>query len=77
VACGRDYIEYADSGERFAVHVGAVDFDQLAAEVTARWVSEPCPGSPLDTDDEDRKTRSDAKFREPRGDPSSDSSQRP
>ena len=55
-ACKRDFVEDASSGERYAVHALVLDFTRLADEVNARWLTDPCPGMPLPSDEQDRKT---------------------
>jgi hypothetical protein len=42
------------SNSTYAFFVSAISFDRLSHEVTKRWLSEPCPGRHLPTDDEDR-----------------------
>jgi hypothetical protein len=39
------------------VVVSILSFQRLDDEVTRRWLSEPCPGKRLPSDDEDRKQR--------------------
>src|SRR5438552_2429369 len=56
VACKRDFVEDIESGERYAVRALVVDFTRLADEVNARWLTEPCPGEPVPSDEQDRKT---------------------
>lgn len=55
--CGRDFIVEHPSGTRYAVFVSIMSFQRLDDEVTRRWLSEPCPGKRLPSDDEDRKKR--------------------
>jgi len=45
--CDRDFVRSLDDGEWRAVHVGVLSLDFLDDETTQRWVSEDCPGSPL------------------------------
>jgi hypothetical protein len=52
--CRRDFVEEVSSGERYAVHVSAFRFDRLSDEITARWLSEPCPKSQTASDEDDR-----------------------
>jgi hypothetical protein len=40
---------------RHAVYASVLCFYRLDDEVTQRWLSEPCPGKRLASDDEDRK----------------------
>jgi hypothetical protein len=54
VRCGRDFVSDPSSNGSYAVFVSAISFDQLSDEVTKRWLSEPCPGRRLSSDDEDR-----------------------
>jgi hypothetical protein len=50
--CLRDFVK--DEKWR-AVHVTALRFQLLDDEVNSRWLVQPCPGSPLLSDDEDRR----------------------
>jgi hypothetical protein len=34
-----------------------IHFDKLSDETTARWLADSCPGKPLQSDEEDLKTR--------------------
>ena len=36
---------------------GVIHFDLLSDETTARWLADFCPGKPLQSDEEDLKTR--------------------
>jgi hypothetical protein len=54
VRCGRDFVMDPSSNSSCAVFVSAISFDQLSDDVARRWLSEPCPGRHLPTDDEDR-----------------------
>jgi hypothetical protein len=54
VQCGRDFVTDASSRIGYAVFVPVISFDQLSDEVTKRWLSEPCPGGHLSSDDDDR-----------------------
>ena len=54
VRCGRDFVTDRSSNSTYAVFVSAISFDQLEDEVTKRWLSEPCPGRRVSSDDEDR-----------------------
>jgi hypothetical protein len=56
VECGRDFITLP-SGTRHAVLASMFSFLRLDDEVTKRWLGEPCPGMPLEADDEDRQRR--------------------
>lgn len=53
--CGRDIVEDLWSNEHYAAYPTIFHFERLAAEVTARWLYEPCPGRPLESDANDRK----------------------
>jgi hypothetical protein len=53
--CGRDIVTVLSSGSRHAVHVSIFCFYTLDDEVTARWLTEPCPGKRLPRDDDDRQ----------------------
>ena len=53
--CGRDIVTVLSSGARHAVYASVLYFYRLNDEVTQRWLSEPCPGKRLASDDEDRK----------------------
>jgi hypothetical protein len=55
--CGRDFVIEVSSGDRSAVVVSILSFQRLDDEVTRRWLSEPCPGKRLPSDDEDQKKR--------------------
>ena len=55
--CGRDFIGVISSGECHAVLVSVSSFFQLDAEVTERWLNEPCPGKRLPGDNEARERR--------------------
>jgi len=55
--CGRDFIGVISSGECHAVLISVFSFFQLDAEVTERWLNEPCPGNRLLGDDEARERR--------------------
>jgi hypothetical protein len=44
-----------ESGAFYAVYTSTFCFHRLDAEVTARWLSEPCPGEHLPGDGDDRK----------------------
>jgi hypothetical protein len=52
--CGRDIVTVLSSGARHAAYASAFCFYRLAREVTQRWLTEPCPGERLPTDNEDR-----------------------
>jgi len=45
--CDGDFVRALGEGEWRAVHVGGLRFDFLNEETTRRWVSEDCPGRPL------------------------------
>jgi hypothetical protein len=55
--CGREFVDECTTGERFAVHVSIFKLHRLSAEVTARWLSQNCPGERPLADDADRQTR--------------------
>ena len=55
--CGRNFVEEIKTGKLYAVHVGAIRFDRLSAETTARWLATPCPGRRLESDKADLETR--------------------
>ena len=55
--CGRKFVDDAHTGERYAVNGGVIHFDKLSDETTARWLADSCPGKPLQSDEEDLKTR--------------------
>ena len=55
--CRRGFVEEFSTGERYAVHISIFRFYRLSDEVTARWLSEKCPGELLKKDDADRDTR--------------------
>ena len=48
--CRRRFVEILESGTRFAVFPSLLDFEPLALDVIARWLSEFCPGRALTTD---------------------------
>ena len=54
VRCGRDFIKVLPSGSHYAVYVSIVSFFRLDDKVTARWLSEACPGKHLPDDNNDR-----------------------
>jgi hypothetical protein len=54
VRCGRDFITILPSGIRYAVYVSIVSFFRLDDDVTARWLTEACPGKRPLGDDKDR-----------------------
>ncbi len=54
-SCDRDIVTVLSSGAVYAVYTSAVYFCRLDDEVTARWLSERCPGKRLPSDDDDRK----------------------
>jgi hypothetical protein len=43
-----------ESAEQYAVNASSFDFERLADEVSSRWLNEPCPKKPLDSDAQDR-----------------------
>jgi hypothetical protein len=53
--CGRDIVTVQESGALYAVYTSTFCFHRLDDEVTARWLSEPCPGEHLTGDGDDRK----------------------
>lgn len=53
--CGRDIVTVLSSDARHAVYASAFCFYRLSREVTQRWLTEPCPGERLPTDNEDRR----------------------
>ena len=53
--CRRDFVIDLASHERYAVHVSLSRFNRLEADANERWLQEPCPGEPLERDDEDRR----------------------
>jgi hypothetical protein len=53
--CSRDLVTVLSSGARHAVYASVLCFYRLDDEVTKRWLSEPCPGERLASDDEDRR----------------------
>jgi hypothetical protein len=55
--CGRKIATVLSSGKRYAVYASVLYFCRLDDEVTLRWLSEPCPGEHLPSDDEDKKRR--------------------
>jgi hypothetical protein len=55
--CGRHFVDEELSGQRYAVHVGLLNFDRLSEMVTVRWLAEPCPGKRLEGDSADLQTR--------------------
>src|SRR5258708_19236399 len=54
VRCGRDFVTDPSSNISYAVFVSVITFDRLGDEVTKRWLSEPCPGRHIPSDDDDR-----------------------
>ena len=52
--CKRDFVEEMESGKRYAVNVGAFDFERLSDEVTERWERTPCRAHLSVDDAEDR-----------------------
>ena len=56
-ACERGFVELVESGQRYAVYSSAFDFERLPDEVCARWLTEGCPGKPVESDKKDRGTR--------------------
>jgi hypothetical protein len=54
VRCGRDFVTASSANSTYAVFVSAISFEQLSDEVTSRWLREPCSGTRLSSDDEDR-----------------------
>ena len=54
--CGRNFVDEVRTGARYAVHVGAMRFDRLSDEVTARWLVNSCPGERLESDQADLET---------------------
>ena len=56
-ACGRCFVDESSTGKRYAVHASVSVFHRLSDEVTARWLSEKCPGERLMADEADRRTR--------------------
>jgi hypothetical protein len=55
IRCGRNFVDDLWSNERYAAHAAIFHFDRLQEEVTDRWLREPCPGTHLPSDDNDRK----------------------
>ncbi|MDO8433190.1 MAG: hypothetical protein Q7S58_12345 [Candidatus Binatus sp.] len=60
IRCGRNFVDDLWCDERYAAHAAIFHFERLADEVTARWLIEPCPGTHLPSDDDDRKLLNDA-----------------
>jgi len=50
IRCRRHFVEIVESGRRFAAFPSAFDFDPLAQHITERWLAEPCPGEPQESD---------------------------
>jgi hypothetical protein len=50
IRCRRRFVELVESQQRFAAYPSIFDFEPLAPDVTARWLSEPCPGKELTAD---------------------------
>jgi hypothetical protein len=48
--CSRHFIDEHANGALYAVHVGMLQFDRLAEEVTERWLAQACPGRRLESD---------------------------
>lgn len=48
--CNRRFVEIIASGVRFVAFPSILDFEPLVPDVTARWLSEFCPGRALTTD---------------------------
>lgn len=55
--CGRNFVVEFRTGELYAVHVGALRFDRLSADTTARWLADFCLGQWLISDQADLTTR--------------------
>jgi hypothetical protein len=55
--CGRNFVMEPQTGDQYAVHVGAIRFNRLSEETTSRWVAASCPGERLESDEVDLKTR--------------------
>jgi hypothetical protein len=53
--CGRSIVTILSLGRRHAVYASALCFYPLNDEITQRWMSEPCLGKHLPSDDVDRK----------------------
>jgi hypothetical protein len=45
--CRRNFVDELRTEQRYAVYVGAVNFDRLANEVSVRWLADQCPGAQL------------------------------
>jgi hypothetical protein len=54
VRCGREFLTVLPSGSRYAVP-SIVSFFRLNDDVTARWLSEPCPSQHLQSDDDQKR----------------------
>jgi hypothetical protein len=54
--CRRDFVDDLSTDERYSVHVSALRFNRLSAEVTGRWLREPCPALAQPTDEADRRS---------------------
>ena len=48
--CARDFVEDAQTGERYAVHVSIFSFKKLPASISKRWLGELCPGGQIADD---------------------------
>ena len=68
--CDGDFVRALGEGEWRAVHVGGLRFDFLNEETTRRWVSEDCPGRPLQGEENHERVQ-------PGGDEQAGSKQRP
>jgi hypothetical protein len=55
--CRRDFVEDLSTNERYAVYVSIFQFVRLPNEVSGRWLTDRCPTSTLETDDNDRHRR--------------------
>ena len=55
--CGRNFVDEAATGVRYAVHVGAMRFNRLSDETTAQWLFDDCPGERLKDDEVSLETR--------------------
>ena len=50
IQCARRFVDLIETEECFAAFPGALDFEPLAPEISARWLSKTCPGRKIRAD---------------------------
>ena len=55
--CGRDFVQALDGPDWQAAYIGILTVEPVDESVSARWLTEDCPGRMLEEDIEQRRMR--------------------